>query len=137
MVLPAVRHRGARGEAPRRPAADVPPLARVLPHVAAGGRAAALVPVFARGDTALPRPEALADLEVAGDRGVRAPRGGEPGARGAPGATLSRERRLRRDPRGARAVGRLLPPPARRSCGRRAARSRGARGARPPPGPAA
>src|SRR3990170_1537482 len=134
MVLPALRQRRAPGEAPRRPAADVPPLARVLPHVAAGGRAAALVSVLARGDTAVPRPETLADLEVARDRGSRAPRGGEPGARGAPGATLSRERRLRGDARGARAIGRLLPPPAPRSCGRRAARSRSAR---PPPGPAA
>src|SRR3989304_1285701 len=60
MVLPALRHRLAPGEAPRRPAADVPPLARVLPHVAAGGRAAALVSVLARGDTAGPRPETLA-----------------------------------------------------------------------------
>src|SRR3990172_385890 len=133
MFLPARRHRRAPGEAPRRPAADVPPLARVLPHVAAGGRAAALVSVLARGDTAVPRPETLADLEVARDRGSRAPRGGEPGARGAPGATLSRERRLRGDARGARAIGRLLPPPAPRSCGRRAARSRSAR---PPPRPA-
>src|SRR3972149_5370099 len=133
MVLPPLRPRRAPGEAPRRPAAAVPPLARVLPPAAAGGGAAALVSVLARGDTAVPRPEALADLEVARDRGSRAPRGGEPRARGAPGATLSRERRLRGAARKARAVGRVLPPRAWRSCGRGAARSRGAR---PPPGPA-
>ena len=66
VVLPAVRHRRVAREAPGGPAAHVPPGAGVLPGVGAGGPAAALVPVLARGDAAVPRAQALDVVEAPG-----------------------------------------------------------------------
>ena len=49
----------------------LPPRPRVLPVEPARGRAPALVPVLAGGDAAVPRPEALDELEAPGHGGPR------------------------------------------------------------------
>ena len=68
VVLPGVRHRRARREAPRGPAGDVPPHPRVLPPPEPRERAAQLVRVLDRGHAAVPGAEALALVEAPRDR---------------------------------------------------------------------
>ena len=113
------RHLGEARSAAARPsttaAARRPARPAARTTTTTGRRPAQLLQARLRGHPPLARAQAVDVVEAPRHRGLRPARRGERRPRGAPRPPLRRGRRLRGAPGGARAVGRLLPPPARRA----------------------
>ena len=88
VVLPGLRHRGPRGTPTRGSPEHVPRGARVLRVEPPRGRASELVPVLPGGHAAVPRAEALDELEADGHRWAGCADRAERRPRGVPGGSL-------------------------------------------------